>query len=248
MDHADPCNTRGGGVADGATAGEVCPQPLFDRALLAAIIQQVPSESYRFTMRRHDPTTGQMRWQCGEFGDVDGFEVLALIDRGEACLHLRDIDAILDHLDVTLPDAPIAPPKSHRLQHGLMLVSPHARTCPGATEGEGAIRVLAGRAVLLPEPDELLSTRRDQIVAFEAGAVLPWHAGPAPMLEAGEETLVVLTCQALPTRRFGELRDAMTRAMTMISSPRHGSSSGRCGASPNVTFRLVRSRVARAAG
>ena len=247
MDHAKLRITTDSGAPEGAIGG-ACLPPFLDRTLLAAIIQQVPSESYHFRMRRRDPTTGQIRWQCGEVGDVDGFEVLALIDRGEACLHLRDIDAILDHLGVELPDAPIAPPASQRLRHGLMLVSPHARTCPGATTGEGAIRILAGLARLLPEPDELVSTRCDQIVAFESGDVLPWHAGPAPLLEAGDETLVALTYEALPKKRFGDLRVAMVRAMTRVGSSFASADSRLCRTTPTSEFRLVRSRTARGAG
>ena len=219
---------------------------VLDRDRLAAIVQQVPSESYHLTMRRRDPATGQMRWQIGEVGDVDGYEVLALIDRGDACLHLRDIDPILEHLDIEAPDAPIAPPAHHRLRHGLMVVSPRARACPQSTEGEGAIHILAGRALLLPDPPEMLTMRRDQIVALEAGTVLPWHRGQAPVLEAGCETLVALTYEALPSKRFAELRDAVARATAPLRRSFGAGSVGR--SETTAEFRLVRGPTTRGFG
>mgnify|MGYP001767321014 CR=1 FL=1 len=239
MSHGNPrSSTSAGDTTDTAVnGGRRLPWHL-DRGRLAAIVQQVPSESYHLTMRRRDAATGQMRWQVGELGDVDGYEVLALIDRGDACLHLRDIDGILDHLDIAIADAPIAPPANHRLRHGLMLVSPRARACPHSTEGEGAIRILAGRAVLLPEPPEMLTMRRDQIVVLEAGAVVPWHRGQAPVLEAGCETLVALTYEALPSKRFGDLRGAMVRATAPLRRSLGVCSVG--GSDAAAEFRLVR--------
>ena len=212
-----------------------------DRAHIAAIIQQIPSDSYTLVLWRPDPATGLVRPRRGVIGDADGHEVLSLIDRDEAELHLRDIDEILRHFDITFPDTPIVAPPRHRLRHGLLLASPGIRMRLEPTAGEGAVRILAGTATLRPASGTVEAVRQGT-VTYGAGAVLPRHPGIARTIEVGAETLVALTFEAVPHHPFGTLM-AEVSALASEFRARLTNPAGVGGvAAGAIEFRLTRAR------
>lgn len=217
------------------------PPRRLDRAHIAAIIQQIPSDSYTLVLWRPDPATGLPRPRRGVIGDADGHEVQSLIDRDEARLHLHDIDEILRHFDITFPDTPIVPPPRHRLRHGLMLASPGIRMRLEPTTGEGAVRILAGAATLRPTSGSAEAIRRGT-VTYGVGAVLPRHPGVARTIEVGMETLVALTFEVVPRRRFAALGaevSALAAAIRARLTHPAGAHGGETGA---IEFRLTRAR------
>jgi hypothetical protein len=233
------------GDAVETTAAGVSPSRRLDRAHVAAIIQQVPSEAYTLAMRRLDPRTGRMRWLRGVVADPDGHEVLAAIDAGEACLRLHDIDDLVRHFDTTLPPGPIAA-AHHRIRHGLIVASPRTRiTLPDAA-GEGMVRILSGSAALSPAPSEAIGTRREEIVSLPAGRALPWRPGVPTTLETGAETLVALTYEVVRVRRFAGLQAGIAAVLRAIAA-RRGDPPDRRDAiatrrGPAIDFRLTRLR------
>jgi hypothetical protein len=218
------------------------PPRRLDRAHIAAIVQQIPADSYTLVLWRPDPATGLRRPRRGVIGDVDGHDVLSLIDRDEAQLHLHDIDEILRHFDITFPDTPIAAPPRHRLRHGLMLASPGIRMRLAPTAGEGAVRILAGAAMLRPASGTAEAVRQGT-VTYGVGAVLPCHPGIARTIEVGTETLVALTFEVVPRRRFAALR-AELAALAAAVRARLTHPAGDPGiAAGAIEFRLTRSRA-----
>ncbi len=217
------------------------PPRRLDRAHIAAIVQQIPSDSYTLVLWRPDPATGLTRPRRGVIGDVDGHEVLSLIDRDEAQLHLHDIDEILRHFDITFPDTPIVAPPRHRLRHGLMLASPGIRMRLEPTAGEGAVRILAGAATLRPTFGTAEAIRRGT-VTYGVGSVLPCHPGIARTVEVGAETLVALTFEVVPRHPIGALM-AEASAVTAAIRARLTNTTGVGGAAAGaIEFRLTRAR------
>jgi hypothetical protein len=217
------------------------PPRRLDRDHIAAIIQQIPSDSYSLLLWRPDPASGISRPRRGVITDVDGHEVLSLIDGDEALLQLDDIDEILRHFDISFPDTPIVAPPRHRLRHGLLLASPGIRTRLASTAGEGAVRILAGTATLRPASGTAEAIRRGT-VTFGVGAVLPRHPGIARTIEVGAETLVATTFEAVPRHPFDNLRaEAAALAATVRARFVNPAGIGR-GEAGAIEFRLTRAR------
>ena len=211
------------------------------RAHISAIGQQLPSDSYTLVLWRPDPATGVPRPRRGVIGDVDGREVLSLIDRGGVQLHLRDIDEILRHFDITFPDAPIVPPPRHRLRHGLLLASAGIRVRLEPTAGEGAMRVLAGSATVRPSSG-IGDAVRQGAVTYGAGAVLPRHPGVARTIEVGAETLAALTFEVAPRNPFAVLRAEATELATAVRARLASPAGAPCVEAGAIEFRLARAR------
>ena len=213
-----------------------------DRAHIAAIVQQIPSECYCLTLLRRDPISGLVTPRRGVIGDVDGLDVLTLIDRDQVLLHLHDIDEVLRHFDIVLPDAPSAAPPRHRLRHGLVLASPGTRFVLRAPTGEGALRLVSGTATLRPNAGDTAEPRVERGVTFVAGAVLPRHRRAAQTIEVGAETLTAVTYEAVPRHGVVAVMAEVSRRAAAIGARLRGSvATPRFDEAP-IEFRLSRAK------
>jgi hypothetical protein len=216
-------------------AGESRPARCLDRAHIAAIVQQSPAEAYTLVMWRLDPTSGALDLHRGVIGDVDGHEILSLIDRDRVFLHLHDIDDTLHHFDLDVRDAPIVAPPRHRLRHGLLLASPGLSVALAPSTGTGAMQILRGSATLH------IGTS-DGSVALRAGATLARRIGPGERLDIGDATLVALTYDIVPRRGIAALPAAMSAAAMALGRRLRRRLGRRSDGSGAVAFRLSRAR------
>lgn len=229
----DPTQGRSARGHDGAEIGAVDATPRLDRAHVAAIIQQVPSEAYDLAIRRTDPVTGTAAWAHGAIGDADGHEVLATIDGGQVCLRLDDIEDIARHFAISLPDDPSGSTASRRSRHGLLVVSPHTTVRLAPARGDGRLHIFQGNAAGPTGID---------------AADLHWRAGEVATLTTGDAMLMAVTLETEPPRRralssaigagFRRLLAAVMRRPSGAAAPRTERGTAR------LDFRLVRSRHA----
>lgn len=228
-----------GEAPDGAEGSAVAATSCaLDRDRLAALVQQTPSEGYRFRLTRRDAETGADRWRDAVIGDVDGHDVLRLVEGGRAALVLRDLGAALDRLGLDLGSTPRSAPLGHRLRRGLILVSARVHADIGTAAGEGGLHVLAGTATLMPAANEIVDLHHDQLVAVAPGASLPWHRGTTTIIATGAETLLALTWEFVPERAFPRLGDVARRFLAAV----RGRSAAPATDDRSRTLRLVRAR------